>query len=247
MSQFALQLVQVTARAVLSFTQAQAACTSEDFTPIVDQAVEVLHATMQRMQPPLVAVVVSAPDILKKNGHKSKVAEKLRHKAVEAEDRAYSEWDPEPIDVQIESGRCRALLLEILRRAAHDWVLYRQHDRLELKEIAERAYVWLFEEGPGHPWWKLREKEGRQITSFLAICDTVDLTPEMVRSRVRELDVKTIMGAGRPAERRKRRDTDDVHYASHDTSMDIDVNSYGDSNTRTSYENHYAVSTPSYM
>ena len=238
MSQPTLQLVRVTAQAVLSFSQAQAVCISADLSTVVDQAVGVLSIAMGRMQDASPQLVVASA-VLKKNCKSAT--------GIEGEQRKCSEWDPDPPDVHIESGRCRALLLEILRRAAHDWVLYRQHDRLELKEIAERAYVWLFEEGPNHPHYKLRAKEERQITSFLSICDAVDLSPKIVRARVRELDVKTIIGAGRPAEKRKHRDTDDIHYSSHETSLDIDLNSYGDSSNYSSYENHYAVSTPTYM
>jgi len=49
-----------------------------------------------------------------------------------------SAWEPNsPRDV----SRCKALLLEVLRRAAHDWVLYRQHKRMQLRVLADDAYL----------------------------------------------------------------------------------------------------------
>lgn len=157
-----------------------------------------------------------------------------------------SAWDPEPISSEIEVSRCRAMLLEIIRRAAHDWVLYRQHDRLHLKQIAEDAFIWLFEEEPGHHWATMRKEEDRHITGFINICEELDLDPEVVRAHVRKMDVKSIMSAGRPAERRHREVQEEHNYSEHGVSTDVDVQSYGDSPHRSYYENQYAISTLGY-
>jgi len=153
-----------------------------------------------------------------------------------------SSWDPEPPSEHIEMTHCRALLLELIRRTAHDWVLYRQHERMALKQLAQEAFVWLFEEEPGHPWWEVRKEEGRFLTGFLTICDELDLDPEVVRSRVRQLDVKTILSAGRPPEKRKA-PSEESHYGEYVIAVDMDVQAYGDNPSRSFYENHYAVGT----
>lgn len=133
-----------------------------------------------------------------------------------------SEWDPSSCDEQIRASRCRALLLEVVRRAAHDWILYRTHDRLHLRQIAEDAYVWLFEEGPQHSWYRARAASGHTITSFLTICDLLDLDPKFVRERIRGMTAQQIMTAGRPAERRRRRRNDDGQCVEHGTEVNID-------------------------
>lgn len=115
-----------------------------------------------------------------------------------------------------QANRCKALLLEILRRAAHDWVLYRQHKKMAMREIASDAYIWLFEENEKHPNWKARyessvtcdgeEIEGvKTITSFLAVCEALELDPKTVRARVKKMNIHMIISAGRPAETRKYR------------------------------------------
>jgi len=118
-----------------------------------------------------------------------------------------SDWSPDEPEVMIcEAESSRALLLEIIRRASHDWVLYRTSSRLEQLELANDAYTWLFEEKPGHPWWVMREQEGRGFTSFLNVCELLDVDPDYVRERVCELTPRAIKMAGRPAERRKKQD-----------------------------------------
>ena len=107
--------------------------------------------------------------------------------------------DPHSLDV----AQCRALLLEIVLRAAYDWVMYRNHRRLLLKKNAQEAYAWLFVEGPGHPDWIEREKEGWHLFSFLAICDALDLNPAAVRKSVRKLTPQRIQARGRPPTRRR--------------------------------------------
>jgi hypothetical protein len=94
----------------------------------------------------------------------------------------------------------KSLLLEIVRRAAFDWVLYRGSRRLDQKALAEDAYTWLFVEGPGHPNWKIRKEEGKELTSFLSICEQLDLDPEKLRGYVRNLTPNRVMSSGRPPE-----------------------------------------------
>lgn len=98
----------------------------------------------------------------------------------------------------------KALLLEIVLRAASDWVLYKSHARMLYREWANDAYVWLFEEEPGHPRWKERRGAGKALTSFIAICEALDYDPDVVRRYIRTLTPQRIMSMGRPAEYRRR-------------------------------------------
>jgi len=154
-----------------------------------------------------------------------------------------SQWDPDPLDDQLEASRSRALLLEIVRRAIYDWVLYRGHARLEFKEIAADAYTWLFEEEPGHPWWRTRTEEKRMLTSLHAICDVMDLEPETIRARARTMTIKTILSVGRPPETRHRRLQDDVDYQEHSVIDNVDLHSIDHDTGAGYYEQYYSVST----
>ena len=98
----------------------------------------------------------------------------------------------------------RILLAEILRRAAYDWVLYRSSRRLRDAELARDAYVWIFEEGPGHPDWVEREKSGWSAFSFLTICDSLDMDPQSLRDRIKKMTPSDVTSVGRPPVRRKR-------------------------------------------
>lgn len=115
-----------------------------------------------------------------------------------------SAWDPEPRDSVAAASCCRALLLEIMRRAAYDWVLYRSSSKLQDKRLAEDAYHWLFVEEPTDrgPTWDERVAGGKQLTAFVSICEALDLDPDSVRAHIRKLTVKNVMSVGRPAERR---------------------------------------------
>ncbi len=155
--------------------------------------------------------------------------------------------DEEPLcnDPQ-EASRCRALLLEIVRRAAHDWILYRTSTRLPMKQIAEEAFTWLFEEEPGHPWWSMRQKSGCMLTSLLNICEQLELDPEYVRERIRKLTVQQIMLAGRPAERRSAQ-RDDAVCSEFTVLKPVDINSLDEQDVyETSYEAQFAVKTPEF-
>lgn len=165
--------------------------------------------------------------------------------------RESSAWDPSDLaEVAAEAGICRALLFDIIRRAINDWVLYRNHSRLHLRELAQEAYVWLFEEKPGHPQWRERAREGSQFTAFLVICETLDIDPERVRSRARVLRPVDIKTAGRPPERRKRRQVDSPDYSEHSVGEAVsarDLDSFGSSSLQNAYEAHFSVSPGGYL
>jgi hypothetical protein len=103
-----------------------------------------------------------------------------------------------------EVNGCKTLLLEVIRRAAYDWVLYRSSRRLLHRTLAEQAFRWLFLEGPGTPDWEERKREGKHITSFVVICESLDLDPSAVRRHIRRLTPKNVTSVGRPAEYRRR-------------------------------------------
>ena len=112
--------------------------------------------------------------------------------------------------------RAKALLLEIILRAASDWVLYRTHKKMMFREWANHAQIWLFEEGPDHQNWKERRKNEKLLTGFVSICEALDFDPDLVRRHIRKLTPQRIVSMGRPAEYRRRRtqaeyaDTSDV-------------------------------------
>lgn len=112
--------------------------------------------------------------------------------------------DRDPALVLQEINGCKSLLLEIIRRAAYDWVLYRSSRRLLQHKLAEQAFTWLFKETDSHPDARERNDSGKQITSFEAICSALDLDPDAVRTHVRRLTPKNVMSVGRPAEYRRR-------------------------------------------
>ena len=76
---------------------------------------------------------------------------KVESKEESTEER--SAWEPSS---PYEGSRCKALLLEVLRRAAHDWVLYRGHSEITKRECAQDAFTWLFKEDEDHTSWKQR-------------------------------------------------------------------------------------------
>jgi len=103
----------------------------------------------------------------------------------------------------MEAIACRVLLSEIVRRAAFDWVLYRNSRRLDNRELANDAYAWLFLEEPGHPGWVEKEKSGYILFSFVNICEVLDLDVDEVRKHLRKLTPRDIQTIGRPPTRRK--------------------------------------------
>jgi hypothetical protein len=145
-----------------------------------------------------------------------------------------SPWDPQ---IPRDATRCKALLFEVLKRAASDYVLYKQHSKMLMRELAEEAHTWLFLEDEDHANFRDRENSAfetatgekvygtRSLTSFLSICDYLDLSPGAVRKRVLEMDVRSIISAGRPAENRKIHATDATSHVSHSLSEEIDMDS----------------------
>lgn len=132
--------------------------------------------------------------------------------------------DPAPAAEQ--GTLAKALLLEIILRAASDWVLYRAHHRMMYREYASSAFTWLFEEGPQHPHWRERTGSGKRLTSFISICEVLDFDPELVRQHIRNLTPQRIVSMGRPAEYRRKRapvveyaDTSDVKHFFSDSGL----------------------------
>lgn len=162
-----------------------------------------------------------------------------------------SDWDPDPVNEQIYVSRCRALLLEVVRRAIHDWILYRTHKELTKKQIAHHAHTWLFEEKPGHAWWKLRHdrRQGQMLTSFINICELLDLDPEYVRRRAKRMTPKQIMTAGRPAESRHK-PAEEVTVVEYELTESIDLDGLDESPEEqypSLYAAQFAVRTPGYL
>lgn len=112
--------------------------------------------------------------------------------------------DRDPALLQQEIDGCKLLLAEIIRRAAFDWVLYRTSRRLLHKRLAEQAYNWLFVEEPDSAEWRERQESDKYITSFVAICDALDIDPNAMRTYIKKLTPKNVMSVGRPAEYRRR-------------------------------------------
>lgn len=161
-------------------------------------------------------------------------------------DRA-SAWDPESYfevnysDQMAEAGGCRALLLEIIRRASFDWVLYRNSSKLANKQLAEGAFHWLFIEDEKSQQWAQRVRNGKGMLSFLTICETLDIEPNKVRKRVHKLTGRDIMGAGRPAERRKVKHSDDSLSSDEHSVFDVDVDSLPTYDPMYSSDERYAL------
>jgi len=102
----------------------------------------------------------------------------------------------------------RTLWIEVIRRAAFDWVLYRNSNRMSKRKLAQDAFIWLFVEDSNHPNWQLRiENDGCPITSFIGICDALDLDPEMIREGIRRLTPTRIKALGKLPMRRPKPNT----------------------------------------
>ena len=175
---------------------------------------------------------------------RSTAVRRIVHRIPESEECA---WDPSSKVAQIECKRCKRLLLEVMKRAAHDWVLYRTSRRRENKELANDAFVWLFQEEPGHPRWAIRNKNGTSITSFIAICEALDLDPGRVREYIRKLDVPSILNVGRPTEARKK-NSPSAHAGEEVTQHEVTVGAAREVLDRCEgcasyYEAHYATVT----
>ena len=65
----------------------------------------------------------------------------------------------------------RTLWVEVIRRAAFDWVLYKNSRKMTRRQLAQDAYIWLFVEDPRHHNWRHRMHcDGTAISAFLCIC-----------------------------------------------------------------------------
>lgn len=102
--------------------------------------------------------------------------------------------------LNFDSEGCRYLLVEILRRAIYDWVLYRDsHNDLKLQWGLD-AHEWIFEETPYSHHGKMRSREGKHLTSFLSICQLLDLDPTKVRNHIKRLVPFDILSSPRPGD-----------------------------------------------
>lgn len=146
----------------------------------------------------VVQIFPSLPPPPKTNGHRLEAIQGLPIPALPPPP-PLPEIDYDPFR---QAGCCRALLLEIIRRAAYDWVLYRLSSDLANKRLAEDAFEWLFVEDAASKASRERAFSGKSITSLLSICEQLDMAPEKVRARVRKLTIKDVMSVGRPAEKR---------------------------------------------
>lgn len=137
--------------------------------------------------PPNISVIVFVPNVI------------LIEKRVAEE--VYCAFGEDEISARLrEAEGAKALLLEIVRRAAYDWVLYRDSTRPEQKALAEEAFSWLFLEEEGHPDLDLRKKEHKEFTGFLFICDVLDMDAQRIRSYVHKLTPNRV-GFGRQSSR----------------------------------------------
>lgn len=141
----------------------------------------------------------------------SEVAMRLVNRILGAENREPTEEEQRELDV----NGCRALLLEIVRRAASDWILYRTVRKADNKKLAEDAFVWLFEEDEEHYLYLQREAHER-ITSFVGICEALDIDPDKMREHIKKLTAKDIVAAGRPRQYRRATKPDKGGYFSVD-------------------------------
>jgi hypothetical protein len=73
----------------------------------------------------------------------------------------------------------RALWLKVVIRAIFDWVCYRDSLKLEKRKMAENAATWLFE-------------PSKLINGLESICHSLDLSPELVREKARQMSKEQI-------------------------------------------------------
>ena len=68
------------------------------------------------------------------------------------------------------------LWASVVRRAAVDWVLYKDHKKAKFRKIGADAGKWIFREG-----------ESNEEGSFTFICDNLDLDSSLVRAKIKAL------------------------------------------------------------
>ncbi len=132
------------------------------------------------------------------------------------DERAFVNFGGWRYDQAEDAQACHRLMLEIVRRAAFDWVCLGNKDD-ERAETWADANTWLFEEGPGHPWWETRQGEGTGHLSFLAICEYLALDVERMRTKIRNMTEADVIAVGRPIEHRDRTglNVEDYAYVEH--------------------------------
>ena len=118
----------------------------------------------------------------------------------------------EQIEQDVVGGK--NLLIELVKRTAHDWVLYRGSRKMVDRRLAEDAYIWLFLEDEDHYHWQIRQGDGKDLTSFLSICDVLDLDPARIRARIRTLTTQQVKATGRTPGH-TRNEVYDAHVSVH--------------------------------
>ena len=99
----------------------------------------------------------------------------------------------------------RTLWIEVIRRAAFDWVLYKNSQRMPKRLLAQDAYTWLFVENQEHPNWAIRKKtDGCTLSSFLGICAALGLDPDAIRTGIIRLTTTKIKTLGKLPMRRSK-------------------------------------------
>lgn len=63
----------------------------------------------------------------------------------------------------------------VVRRAAVDYVLYKDHPKTKLRKLGNDAEAWIFSE------------EGDTLSSFTSVCDILDLEPDLVKTKIKNL------------------------------------------------------------
>ena len=62
----------------------------------------------------------------------------------------------------------------VVRRAAVDWVLYKDHESTKHRKIGGDAGAWLFQ-----------EEDTNRLSSFGCVCDILGLEQELLREKIR--------------------------------------------------------------
>ncbi len=63
-----------------------------------------------------------------------------------------------------------------MRRAAVDWVLYKDHDNIKLRRIGADAEVWIF--GPSDP---------TEIGSFESVCSILNIPTDVIQDKISKM------------------------------------------------------------
>ncbi len=80
---------------------------------------------------------------------------------------------------QVYSGRPTPWFIRlwaaVVRRAAVDYVLYRNHEKTKLRKLGADAEAWIF------------SGEEDTLSSFVSVCDILDLEPDLVKTKIKNL------------------------------------------------------------